>query len=115
MGDPALRGERFAAVTLRARVERAGRALQRLDVRSLQALLALLHFEFNALVLGQALEARGTLDFAEVGEQVLAAGVRGDEPEALAVIEPLHDTGFGRHIFHSLGLQKIMRGTCPHK
>src|SRR5471030_1448123 len=94
MGVPALRGDRFAAITLRARVERAVRASERLDVRSLQALLALLDFKFNALVFRQA----------------LAAGVRGDEPEALAVVEPLHDTSFGRHTLNPNF--KIMRSTC---
>jgi len=36
----------------------------------------------------------GALDFLEVREEVLAAAIRGDEAEALAFIEPLHDACF---------------------
>ena len=48
---------------------------------ALQALLALLDFEFDALVFLQRLEA-GALDVAEVGEEVGAAGVLRDEAVA---------------------------------
>src|SRR5450755_1990731 len=65
------------------------------NVRGLQALLALLDFEFDALVFGERLEA-GTGDVAEVGEQVGAARVLRDEAEALALVEPLHGAGLGR-------------------
>src|SRR5436190_8662963 len=66
------------------------------NVRGLQALLALLHFEFDALVFGERLEAVA-LDVAEVGEEVGAARVLRDEAEALALVEPLHGSGLGRH------------------
>src|SRR3989442_7885589 len=70
--------------------------LQRADVRGLQALLALLHFELDALVFDQGLEARA-LNVAEVCEQVSAARVLSDEAVALAFVEPFHGTGLGRH------------------
>src|SRR3954466_12109668 len=66
------------------------------NVRGLQALLALLHFEFDALVFGERLEAVA-LDVTEVGEEVGAARVLRDEAEALALVEPLHGSGLGRH------------------
>src|SRR5690606_32277621 len=56
--------------------------------------LALGHFELDALAFGQGLEA-AALDLAEVGEQVLTAGVRGNEAEALFFVEPLDDAGLG--------------------
>jgi hypothetical protein len=49
------------------------------------------------------------LDFAEVSEEVLAAAVRRDEAEALAVVEPLHDTGLRRHLNF---LSRLLRSTC---
>ena len=64
------------------------------DGRGLRALLALLHFELDALAFGQALEARAALDLAEVSEQILAAAFRRDEAEALAIVEPLDGAGF---------------------
>src|ERR1700712_3530483 len=75
---------------------RARRVLQHANVRGLQALLALLDFEFDALVFQQSLEAIA-LDVTEVSEQVSAARVLSDEAEALALVEPLHGTGLGRH------------------
>jgi hypothetical protein len=66
--------------------------LDRTDVRSLQTLRARLHFEFNLLVFLQRLEAFDA-DFREVREQIVAAAFRGDEAEALCVIEPLDGTG----------------------
>ncbi|KAF1858516.1 hypothetical protein Lal_00015033 [Lupinus albus] len=65
-------------------------ALQRLDVRCLFAFRTRGHVERNALVLLQRLEAL-SLDRREVREQVFAAFVRGDEPEAFGVIEPFYD------------------------
>ncbi len=73
-----------------------GQPLQRLDVRSLQAFLALLHFEFDALVFDQGLEAVA-FDVTEVSEEVSAAFVLCNEAVALAVVEPLHGAGFCRH------------------
>mmetsp|Transcript_1267 Transcript_1267/g.2318 ORF Transcript_1267/g.2318 Transcript_1267/m.2318 type:complete len:206 (+) Transcript_1267:681-1298(+) len=76
----------------------AGRRSERLDARSLQALGALLHFEFDLGAFGQRAEAAAVLDFAVVGEQVLAAVGRRDEAESLAVVEPLDDAGLhGAH------------------
>ncbi len=69
-----------------------GRGLQRLDGRGLLALRAHLDFELDALVFLQRLEARG-LDFREVREEILAAAFRGNEAEALGVVEPLDRTG----------------------
>jgi hypothetical protein len=66
--------------------------LQRGNVRSLQTLRALLGFEANLLVFGERLEAVAT-NFRKVGEEIVAACVRRNEAEALAVIEPLNDTG----------------------
>jgi hypothetical protein len=64
----------------------------------LRAFLALLDFEFDLLAFGQAAEAAGALDFAEVSEEILATAVWRDEAEALAVIKPLDDTGLRSHI-----------------
>ena len=66
--------------------------LQRGNVRSLQTLRALLGFEANLLVFGERLEAVAT-NFRKVGEEVVAACVRRNKAEALAVVEPLDDTG----------------------
>src|SRR5213595_3301942 len=85
-------------------------ALQRADVGSLQALLALLDFELHALVFSQRLEAIA-LDVTEVGEQVGAARVLSDEAVALALVEPLDGTGLSRH-GRFLSFYKVMRSTC---
>src|SRR5216117_3145223 len=63
--------------------------LQRLDVRRLQALRALLHFELHLLAFLQRLEA-AHLDRGVMREQIFAALGRGDEAEALGVVEPLN-------------------------
>src|SRR5690606_40527096 len=65
--------------------------LDRLHFVSLQALLALHDLEGHLLAFLQRLEA-GALDRTEVDEEVLAA-FRGDEAEALGVVEPLDGTG----------------------
>ena len=62
-----------------------------LDVGSLLAFGAGGHFEADALIFFQGLEAVG-LDFGEVSEEVFAAAVRSNKAKALAVIEPLYDT-----------------------
>src|SRR5690348_6243413 len=61
-----------------------------LDFVGLQALLALHDLEGHLLAFLQRLEA-GALDGTEVHEQVRAA-LRGDEAEALGVVEPLDGT-----------------------
>src|SRR5438874_11674885 len=68
------------------------KALQRLDVRRLQALRALLHFELDLLAFLQRLEA-AHLDRGVMREQIFAALSRGDEAEALGIVEPLNSTG----------------------
>ena len=74
------------------RDERCIYCLQRRDVRRLQALRALLGFEADLLVLSERLETFRA-DFREMREKVVAAVVGRDEAEALAVVEPLDDTG----------------------
>src|ERR1700734_1244306 len=66
-----------------------------LDVRGLQALGALGHFEFNRLAIIQRLVAISH-DRGEMDENVLTA-LALDEPEALAGIEPLHCSLFFTH------------------
>src|SRR5574343_138399 len=66
---------------------------ERADARSLQALGALLGFELDLRAFGQRAEAAAVLDFAVVGEQILAAVGGGDEAVALAVVKPLDDAG----------------------
>src|SRR5690606_34912445 len=70
-----------------------------LDVRCLLALGAGDDVERNLLVLGQRLEAVA-LNRGEVSEDVFAAVSRGDEAEALGVVEPLDSTLC--HEMHSL-------------
>jgi hypothetical protein len=68
------------------------------DVRGLQALGALRHFEFNGLSFVQRLVTLG-LNRREVYEDVLA-GLALDESKALASIEPLYCTLF----FHGINV-----------
>jgi hypothetical protein len=70
----------------------------------MRALLALGNLELHAVVLGELLEARA-LDFLEVGEEVLAAVVGGDEAEALGVVEPFDDAGFCSHVVTPVSVQ----------
>jgi hypothetical protein len=63
--------------------------LLRLHFIGLQALLALHDLEGDRLAFLQGLET-GALDRTEVDKQILAA-FRGDEAEALCIVEPLHD------------------------
>src|SRR5690348_14188352 len=65
------------------------------DVLRRGALLALHDVELHPLAFGERLEALA-LDGRVVNEAVLLAILRGDEPEALGVIEPLHGAG-GTH------------------
>ena len=74
--------------------------LDRLHLVSLHTLLALDGDEGNLLAFLQGLEA-GALDGTEVHEQVRAA-FRGDEAEALGVVEPLDGAGLTiRHLTNS--------------
>src|SRR6478736_7773950 len=80
--------------------------LDGLDFVGLQALLALHDLDRHALAFLQRLEA-GALDGTEVHEEV-RAGFRGDEAEALGIVEPLD--GAGLTIGHKLLLEKQMVG-----
>src|SRR4051794_26991184 len=71
-------------------------SLQRGDVNGLRALVAGLGVVGHLRALGQRLEAAG-VDAGVVDEEVLTALVRGNEAEALVVVEPLH--GSGSHDF----------------
>ena len=90
----------------------------RLDVRRLQALRALAHFEFHLLVFGQGAETATVLDLGMVGKQILAAAIGGDETKALAVVEPLD--GAGLHVAHEYvpkakkEKQNLRRRGCAH-
>ncbi len=66
-----------------------------LDVRGLQALGALGHFEFNRLAIVQRLVAISH-DRGEMDENVLTA-LALDESKALARVEPLHCSLFFTH------------------
>src|SRR6478672_2776196 len=71
------------------------RALRRsdgLDPGRLCAFRALLHFVADPLPFLQAAEARG-VDRGEMHEDICAAILGGNEPEALGVVEPLHGAG----------------------
>src|SRR5688572_20670504 len=65
------------------------------DVRCLGSLLSLNDLEFDAIALGQRLEAFG-LDRAEVDEDVRTS-FTGDESVTLRVVEPLHCAGDACH------------------
>ena len=52
---------------------------------------------FNLGALGERAEAAVVADLAVVGEEVLAAVIRRDEAEALAVVEPFHGAGLSCH------------------
>src|SRR5216683_8351379 len=69
--------------------------LEGLDVRGLQALGALGHFEFNRLAIVQRLVAISH-DGGEVYENIFAA-LALDESKALARVEPLHCSLFFTH------------------
>src|SRR3546814_5840062 len=79
------------------------RSLPCLHFVGLQALLALHDLERDLLAFLQRLEAV-SLDRAEMDEQVLAA-FRGDEAEALGVVEPLDGTGL------TIGHDVLLLGT----
>jgi len=89
---------------LKEKRARAGRArfhrLESGDVRCLQALGALGHFEFNRLAFVQRLVPL-RLNRGEVNENVLA-GLALDESEALAGIEPLYCSLFFQLCFSFL-------------
>jgi hypothetical protein len=67
-----------------------------LDVGGFLALRAVGTLKAYALVLCQALEAVAD-HVLEMNEQVVAACVRGNETEALGVVEPFYDPGLAAH------------------
>src|SRR5215210_4028535 len=71
---------------------RAGVLLERRHVDGLGALVPGLSVVGNLRALGQRLESAG-VDAAVMDEEVLASLVRGDEAEALVVVEPLDGSG----------------------
>jgi|SRR5690349_4432307 hypothetical protein len=71
-------------------------ALNRRDVCSLHAFGAALRFEADLLAFSEALEAVAA-NFGEVREQVVTAVIRGDEAEALCIVEPLDGTGIHKN------------------
>src|SRR5687767_7160003 len=78
----------------------------RLDLISLHALLTLHRHERDALAFLERLEA-GTLDRAEVDEEIRAR-FRGDEAEALGIVEPLDGSGLTiRHFFVPLQHERL--------
>src|SRR5690606_25188934 len=91
--------------------------LQRLDLIGLQALLALHDLERDLLAFLQRLEA-GAHDRTEMDEHVLAV-LRGDETEALGVVEPLDGTDLTiRHLATpwnklTVGWMHRHRGAAP--
>lgn len=79
------------------------------DFRGLRPLRILDRLELDRLTFGQrAIAFR--YDLAVVAEQVLAAGIRCDEPEALLIVEPLH---FAR--FHLLLLNVLTALLVPYR
>jgi hypothetical protein len=66
-------------------------ALERSDAPGLKALEPLLGLEVHLLSLDQLPVARA-FDGREVGKDIGAAVVRGDEPESLGGVESLHGT-----------------------
>src|SRR5690606_38594393 len=85
-------------------------ALQGLDRRRLQAFRALLDGELDPLGFLQGLET-AALDFREVGEEIGAAIVGGDEAETLRFVEPLDRTSCSAHVaLHLLRVTEYARG-----
>jgi len=70
---------------------RGARRLDDLKVDGRRSLGTLLYLKLHLLALRQALEAR-SLDGGVMHKDILAAVLRGDEPEALGVAEPLDDS-----------------------
>src|SRR5688572_29087493 len=65
------------------------------DVFRRRSLLTLHHVELHAVALGQGLEAVA-LDRRVMDEAILGTAIRGDEAEALRIVEPL-DYALGTH------------------
>jgi len=85
---------------------------ERVDVGRLFAFGTFAKLERNALVLSQALEAIG-LDVLKVGEYVIAAIVRGDEAEALRVVEPFYCAGLSTHCVFLLMITGMAPKNAP--
>ena len=88
----------MVAATSRLQNERLDLA----DVASRRAFGALLHGVFDLVTFGQRAIA-GSDDGGMVDEDILGAGIGGDEPETLLVTEPLDSALFTvRHVGNSL-------------
>src|SRR5215208_168168 len=88
------------------------RVLDRSYVGGLRALRALAQLVVHLGTFGQRPEPVA-LDGGEVHERVLTAVIRRDEPEALLVAEPLHDSR--SHLLQHLRCLDSMReGCCRH-
>src|SRR5687768_6856789 len=86
------------------------------DVGRLRALGGLAKLVLDLRALGEGTEAV-TRDTGEVHECILAPVIRGDEPEALLVAEPLHDTGSQtQHLLTTVLMREVvLPGTAfPH-
>src|SRR5688572_5751428 len=79
------------------------------DVLSRWAFLALHDVEFNALALGQRLEAVA-LNGGVVNEAILLSVIRGDKTKALGVVQPLYFAG-GTHVRYIL-IQLCRSAVC---
>jgi len=94
---------------VRAALLNFGCLLHCADVGSLVAFLPGGDIKRNMLTFGQGFESRA-LDCGKMGEEIIASVFRGDEAEALGIIEPLYST-----CCHILSLQKIKRGNIVPK
>src|SRR3954451_24841397 len=81
------------------------------DVRRLRALAGLTQLVLDLRTFGERAEAIAR-NAREMDERVLAPVIRGDEPEALLVAEPLHDTSCHTTPPHSESL--CARWCCLH-
>jgi hypothetical protein len=69
-----------------------GKALKHFNVGCLKALRASLRFVTDSLIFDECPETIAP-DFRKVGEQVIAARIRRNKAETLALVKPLHRTG----------------------
>lgn len=67
--------------------------LEHYDLRRAGAFLPLADYKRDTLVLFESPMTRA-LNFAEVSEEVFAAGFRRDKAKSFVIVEPLHDAGF---------------------
>jgi hypothetical protein len=87
-------------------------ALDRLDVRRLQALRTALHLELDLLAFFERFEA-AHLDRGVMREQIFAAFRWGDEAEAFRVVEPLDGASCHVRLLPMLNAATIPGATKP--